>query len=471
MSIGRLFGNLRWPESLLLLLACFIALLIPANPTSAHGNENGDVVVHVTDDGFEPRSLEVLAGDTVVFENAGREAHWPASDDHPTHTVYPEFDPLGPVEPGTKWSFTFDKPGTWKYHDHQAPNLKGEVVVHENGGFLASVQNFFLGAYNATAGIFGSEEGESASGEEAGQLSKARYEEVKDDYVALVRDEDPQAALSKMRGEIETDDALARSCHALVHDIGRESYGKYEDFGEAMKYQDEICNSGYLHGIIEARFSESEDVFADMETMCDEYPTNSTLSWQCYHGLGHGVMYYTANDLPRSLEMCDAFASNFARATCSNGLFMENFSADQKLHLSEYLDENDPLYPCAEQVKAHKENCYLYAPTYFLSLNEGDYTGALELCNGAEEPLRQACARGVGAQTLKENINDPKLVEAACESGSPEQVEPCVNGMTSLYISHHGSPEPARELCGQLEETNQQACRGAIEAHTRRFVS
>jgi hypothetical protein len=252
---------------------------------------------------------------------------------------------------------------------------------------------------------------------------------------------------------------------------GRESYGKYEDFGEAMKYQDEICNSGYLHGIIEARFSESEDVFADMETMCDEYPTNSTLSWQCYHGLGHGVMYYTANDLPRSLEMCDAFASNFARATCSNGLFMENFSADQKLHLSEYLDESNPLYPCAEQIKPHKENCYLYAPTYFLSINEGDYTGALELCNGAEKPLRQACARGVGAQTLKENINDPKLVEAACESGSPEQVEPCVNGMASLYISHHGSPEPARELCGQLEETNQQACRGAIESHTRRFIS
>ncbi len=178
MSIGRLSSNLGWLESLLLLLACFIALLTSANAASAHGNENGDVVVHVTDEGFEPRSLEVLAGDTVVFENAGREAHWPASDDHPMHTVYPEFDPLRPVEPGTEWSFTFDKPGTWKYHDHQGPNLKGEVVVRENGGLLASVQNFFLSAYNATAGIFGSEEGESASGEEDEQLSKGRYEEV-----------------------------------------------------------------------------------------------------------------------------------------------------------------------------------------------------------------------------------------------------------------------------------------------------
>lgn len=38
-----------------------------------------------------------------------------------------------------------------------------------------------------------------------------------------------------------------------------------------MKYQDEVCNSGYLHGIIEARFSRSDDVFADMKTMCDPY--------------------------------------------------------------------------------------------------------------------------------------------------------------------------------------------------------
>jgi plastocyanin len=449
-----------------------VAFFVLADTASAHEG-NGDVTVHVTEEGFEPESVKILAGDTVLFENSGQDAHWPASDDHPTHTVYSEFDPLVPVEPGTTWSFTFDKPGAWKYHDHQSPGLRGEVVVLENDGFLASMRGFFLNAYEATAAIFASEGGESAAEEdkEDRQLSGERYEEVKDGYVTLVRDEDPRAALSRLRDEIETDDAVARSCHALVHDVGRESYEKYQDFGEAMKYQDEICNSGYLHGIIEARFSESEDVFADMETMCDEYPPESSLSWQCYHGLGHGLMYYTANDLPRSLDMCDAFDGDFARSTCSNGLFMENFSADQKLHLSEYLKENDPLYPCAEQAERHKANCYLYAPTYFLSLNEGDYAGALKSCDAAEEAFRRACARGVGAQTMKENINDPKLVESACEDGRPEQVEPCVKGLVSLYISHHGSPEPARELCGRLESSNRQACYDSIESHVRSFGS
>jgi hypothetical protein len=123
---------------------------------------------------------------------------------------------------------------------------------------------------------------------------------------------------------------------------------------------------------------------------------------------------------------------------------MENFSADQKLHVSEYLKESDPLYPCLEQEKSQKENCYLYAPTYFLSLNREDYAGALELCNGAEESLQRTCARGVGAQTMKENINDPKLVESACQSGAPEQVEPCINGLASMCTAHHGALQSPR---------------------------
>ncbi len=248
---------------------------------------------------------------------------WPASDDHPTHTKYSEFAPLKLVESETQWGFTFDKPGEWKYHDPQNPYLKGEVLVREDpeasDGFLAFIQTFFLYAYRTAASIFASEEGEASNEEAAGELPDERYEEIKGNYLALVRDEDPGVALGQLREEIETDDALARSCHDLVHEVGREAYKKYGDFSEAMKYQDEVCNSGFLHGIIEARFSESDDVFADMRTMCDQYPPESYLSWQCYHGVGHGVMYYTANDLPRSLEMCDAFGSSFAGLPARTG--------------------------------------------------------------------------------------------------------------------------------------------------------
>ncbi len=462
-------------KALLCLLACIsvVLLLAPAREASAHKG-NGTVVVHVTDAGFEPRSVEVGPGDTVEFENVGSEAHWPASDDHPMHTGYPGFDPKKPVAPDAEWSFVFDKPGKWGYHDHMNPYLEGEVVVRdeepEGNGLLSSVSSFFSNLYGSVLSAFAGEE-EPAPDEARANEPEERVKKAREDLLALVRNEDPKAALARLREGTEKDDALLRSCHPLVHDVGRVAYEKYGDFGEAMKYQDEVCNSGYLHGIIETRLSNSDDVLADMKTMCDPYPRGSFLGWQCQHGLGHGAMFYTANDLPRSLEMCDAFGNPFKRSSCANGVFMENFSADQKLHLSAYLKEEDPLYPCAEQADRHKGDCYLYAPTYFLSLNKGDYIGALEWCEGAEADFVSSCVHGVGTQTMKENMSDPKFVESTCMNGKPGQTKPCIEGMVGVYVFHEASLEPARALCGRLEASNRQACYDSVESQSSLFES
>jgi plastocyanin len=464
----------RRAKVLFCLLACASAVLLLA-PTAASAHEgDGTTFVHVTDEGFEPRSVEIGPGDTVTFENVGSEAHWPASDDHPMHTAYPGFDPQKPIAPGEEWGFTFDKPERWAYHDHMNPYLEGEVVVRdeepESDGLLSSVSSFFSNLYGSVLSAFAEEE-EPAPDEAATNGPEERVKRARGDMLALVRDEDPKVALVRLREGIEKDDALLRSCHPLVHDVGRAAYEKYGDFGEAMKYQDEVCNSGYLHGIIETRLSDSDDVLADMKTMCDPYPRGSFLGWQCQHGLGHGAMFYTANDLPRSLGMCDAFGNPFKRSSCANGVFMENFSADQKLHLSAYLKEEDPLYPCAEQADRHKGDCYLYAPTYFLSLNKGDYIGALEWCEGAEADFVSSCVHGVGTQTMKENMSDPKFVESTCMNGKPGQTKPCIEGMVGVYVFHEASLEPARALCGRLEASNRQACYDSVESKSSLFES
>ena len=475
---------LRRPGTLLCLFACVSVALFLAwmEPSSAHEEEDS-VVVHMTDEGFEPGKVKVDAGEAIVFENVDDEGHWPASNDHPTHEIYPALDPKKPIQPGTSWSVTLDRPGEWGYHDHMNPYMTGEVIVEDRAesgsdGLFASIGAFFTNAYRATVAALMGEDSTTAGdgvqaraskGEGSGELSDARYEEAKDELTSLVREENPRVALNRLGEEMEEDDAILRSCHPLVHDIGHEAYEKYRDVGEAMKYRNEVCNSGYLHGVIERRFSESEDILADVKTMCEPYRPGSFVSWQCYHGLGHGVMFYTANDLPRSLEMCEGLDTDFGRSNCANGVFMENFTADQKLHVSEYLKESDPFYPCQEQADHLKNDCYLYAPTYFLNLNPNDYAGALDWCRGAETGFEAACAYGVGMQMMKENLNEPGFVESTCTKGAPGQTQPCIQGMTALYISHHGSLEPARELCDRLEASNQPACHATVEAHASLF--
>lgn len=304
---------------------------------------------------------------------------------------------------------------------------------------------------------------------ESKELSSEEYAVVKKEFLTLMGASNPKIVLAELRERIKTDATLLRSCHSLVHDIGHAAYEKYKDFGGAMKYQDEICNSGYLHGIIETHFSKSSDLFAEMQTVCEPYPLGKFSSWECYHGVGHGVMYYTNNDLPKSLQLCGQYKNDFARRTCENGVFMENFNADQKLHISKFLKEEDPFYPCREQASRYKGDCFLYAPTYYLSLHKNDYVDALKWCEGAESSYKLICAVGVGSQAIKENISTPKFVEEVCMSGGTSQVEPCIEGMIGLFVNHHGSLEPARVLCEQLEPSNRKACYSSINSSSELF--
>ncbi|MDQ3065134.1 MAG: hypothetical protein M3Q36_02585 [bacterium] len=53
----------------------------------------------------------------------------PASDEHPSHKIYSEFDSNGDVAPGGSYSFTFNKIGEWGYHDHDRAGCTGVITV------------------------------------------------------------------------------------------------------------------------------------------------------------------------------------------------------------------------------------------------------------------------------------------------------------------------------------------------------
>lgn len=103
---------------------------------------NGAVIEAVSS-GFSPSSLKVKAGSKVTFKNMSDVAIWPASAQHPTHTVYPGsgitkcgtpaavniFDACRGIKKGESWSFTFNAKGEWKYHNHNNPAHFGAITV------------------------------------------------------------------------------------------------------------------------------------------------------------------------------------------------------------------------------------------------------------------------------------------------------------------------------------------------------
>ena len=83
----------------------------------------------LTEDGFKPDTLTIAKGDTIEFSTERGTFFWPASDLHPTHLIYPEFDPKDAIPKDKTWSFRFEKTGSWKFHDHLAPYFTGTIIV------------------------------------------------------------------------------------------------------------------------------------------------------------------------------------------------------------------------------------------------------------------------------------------------------------------------------------------------------
>jgi len=100
-------------------------------------------VVEFISGGYSPKTLEIKAGDSVTFINRDSRKTWPASNIHPTHTVYPGsgiqkcgtseesniFDACHGLVKDESYTFTFDEIGEWRYHDHLSPGRTGIIIV------------------------------------------------------------------------------------------------------------------------------------------------------------------------------------------------------------------------------------------------------------------------------------------------------------------------------------------------------
>ncbi len=297
------------------------------------------------------------------------------------------------------------------------------------------------------------------------------YKKNLDELTAILTTQTPHAALQELAQRMITDPYVLKNCHAVAHELGHAGYNKYKDFATALKYQDTTCSDGYLHGVIEERLAKSIDFLADIKTICKGYANlNSFAAGRCYHGLGHGLMFYTGNDLPKSTEICRTTFQEPALNRCYEGVFMENFLSDHVLHPSSYVDPANPSYPCDKQLPRARLICYFYAPTYYLSLNNDDYRKTIQWCQTFAAGLDASCVRGTSSLAMKFNITDPKAVESMCSTAKSSLTFPCIQGMVSYYLTYYDSVSKGKEMCVMLDPSNKQSCLSALPKSYHAFV-
>lgn len=408
-------------------LLFFLALVVIAFLYNFAVVENDDDnIILLTDDGFSPAELTINVGETVTFVSSRGKFFWPASNLHPSHSVYSDFDPKEPIDPNNSWSFTFDKTGKWQFHDHLAPYFTGVIYVTKEGVDIAS----------CTGGL------------------ECWQEEILDELenVGL------SAAFDVLARLYYEEPSFAKSCHFIAHNLGFAGYGAYLDDKESiLTEKTTYCASGFFHGFMEAHLGATGDI-KEAKEIC-YYIREHLLQvapdagLQCFHGIGHGAMetvvaeqgIFSSEDemIEESLKICaDAADTDEQLYRCASGIFngIANFYISNEYGLS--VEKRNPLEICALQPEVYKEPCYGNMNSVLMWMTDYNFvTAAPHIISIPDEDQKQRAFIYLSGQLALAHLQTTDFTSVVndCRTIPIEYQPTCIQGF-SQGLMEHGVP-------------------------------
>jgi plastocyanin len=409
--------------------------------------------VTLTKDGFYPPRLTIRKGDTVRFATIKKESFWPASDSHPTHTAYPEFDPKRPLSPSETFEFTFEKEGRWGYHNHLSPGDIGDIVVASSAVSLADVDECGAGDTRVFCGRRFLEKVVSEKGIEAG------------------------FAIFKQKDILADQNA----CHPLAHELGKIAY-RYMREKKEVPLSDEtaFCSFGFWHGFMDALTRDGrEGNIVRARDICMRMEERDALlargaAVNCWHGLGLAsvgdppdldawgdVNRMTAKAIP----FCEEVGTTEAqRSACTEGIFHSEitYMVNQQYGLSFNLAH--PLAFCDAQEK-YKKECYREVAPYFPNVIHPMLLADSSFLSKLDDDTHNEFIRISTAAWVRYAIATPYSIDSfvrECEVFQGSEKDACISGvLVGLFNKDEATGYiPPLTLCGveRLTKEEKQSC-------------
>ncbi len=139
----------------------------------------------------------------------------------------------------------------------------------------------------------------------------------------------------KLLEAIDTKDQRITDCHVIAHKIMTEEVAKHPDkWQQLLKLVDpNICNYGFIHGIIEGKMRvdptftlDSKTIPSFCEAMLNEKGSRG-VDQTCAHIVGHVLLVQTHGDIAKAVKICGN-VPNYLQKECASGIFMENFTRE-----------------------------------------------------------------------------------------------------------------------------------------------
>jgi cytochrome c553 len=259
----------------------------------------------------------------------------------------------------------------------------------------------------------------------------------------------PEKALALLATDDTSIAGVHADCHQISHWIGHAGLAYYNnDAGQALSHGAMTCNSGYYHGVLQLAFAglSRNAVVKKARKLCTAPVINKTefLLYQCVHGLGHGLMIYSGNDLPWSLSACHKLQNDFDRVSCTGGVFMQNL--DTTMGVSRYLSSKNPIYPCTIVGERDKVYCYLMVTSRMNTLDHFDWRKTAQWCRRSERGWVQTCFESYGRDASGVSEYRPAKTIALCRQAGPNEGD-CIYGAARDYGNNYAGGATATRLC------------------------
>ena len=260
----------------------------------------------------------------------------------------------------------------------------------------------------------------------------------------------------------KTDNAILIQCHPITHAIGRMTYKLASNVGEAFQKCDHTCHSGCFHGVMERVFlgdNTDEHITPQMirektPDVCESFAQGlyGNIRFQCLHGLGHAVVFFSDYNLTESLKLCDLLATEWDQRSCYGGAFMENVVAVNK---SKRYVSDDPHFPCNAIDDKYRQDCYLMQTSRMLEMGLS-YEQMAKECEKAAD-YRNVCMQSIGRDASNDARKDPRSV-SICTSLSDSDNRFCIAGLVYAVADNSWDGRYAFPYCDNINESYTQYC-------------
>jgi hypothetical protein len=274
----------------------------------------------------------------------------------------------------------------------------------------------------------------------------------------------PKAAFRVFEQRMRTDGSFQSGCHRTAHTIGSAALARYGgNVGEAFVQGSSTCASGYYHGILEHSFAQADartvpELGAVARSLCadPQVRNQAFLAFQCLHGLGHGLMIRSGYNLPFSLSVCDQLETGWDQRSCHGGAFMENISSSYGIR-SQWLRDDDLIYPCRTIEEHQKEGCYLIVTSRILEANGYDWDAAADVCRTSDADWIDVCFQSFGRDAAGVTLFRAGKAARLCLLAD-DQAPECFYGAARAIANNHADAASAAGLCRLAPTSSKPRC-------------